>query len=57
LVGDIVWMASKHRHKCKGHQIAAQIIPNNSFIMVSGEDLTIIIFTIDSDQSLFNGLI
>jgi hypothetical protein len=38
MVGDTVWMASKHRYKAKGHQIIAQIVPNNSIIMVSGED-------------------
>ena len=35
--GDTVWMASKDRYKGEGHQIIAQIVTNNSFIMVSGE--------------------
>lgn len=36
--GDTVWLAAKENYKGKGFQILAQLIPDSSFVMVSGED-------------------
>jgi hypothetical protein len=36
--GDIIWLASKEHYKGKGYQVLAEVIPEKSFVMVSGSD-------------------
>ena len=36
--GDTIWLANKRNYNGKGFQIVAEIIPNNSFVMVGGDD-------------------